>query len=98
MKDKHYLIVYDIRDANRLQKVSRCIESYAVRVQKSVFEGTMSEQLVCILKRSLEGILHEEDFILFFPVCEKDWQKRESFGVQAAAEKNIFYDSKFVVL
>lgn len=81
MEVKHWLIVYDIRDTKRLVKVSKCMESYAWRIQKSVFESSATTETIGRLKRELERIIDaEEDFILFFEICEHDFQKKEKFG------------------
>ena len=98
MENKHWLIVYDIRDAKRLRKVEKCVESYAWRVQKSVFETTATEQTIGQLKFKLEKIIDEEDdFVLFFKVCEKDWQKQQKFGIGAKFEEEI-KDDGFAIL
>ena len=81
MEVKHWLIVCDIRDTKRLAKVSKCMESYAWRIQKSVFESSATTETIGRLKRELERIIDaEEDFILFFEICERDFQKKEKFG------------------
>lgn len=91
MQNKHYLIVYDIKDVKRLQKVSKCMESYAVRVQKSVFETYAPPSTIEDLKKRLNWIIEQEtDFVLIFEICERDFQKRESFGKFA---ENNFDDS-----
>ena len=80
--EKHWLIVYDIRDTKRLSKISRCVESYGWRVQKSVFESTASDETIEELKFRLEKLMNvEEDFVLFFEVCERDFQKKQIFGI-----------------
>lgn len=64
--EKHWLIVYDIRDTKRLAKISKCVESYGWRVQKSVFESTASDETIGQLKSRLEKLMDiEEDFVLF---------------------------------
>lgn len=65
--EKHWLIVYDIRDTKRLAKISKCVESYGWRVQKSVFESNASDETIGQLKSRLEKLMNvEEDFVLFF--------------------------------
>lgn len=84
----HWIILYDIRDAKRLVKVSKVMESYGWRVQKSVFESDADELTIETLKNRLKEIIDEEvDFVLFFNVCEKDWQKTENYG--KSEEKQI---------
>ena len=92
----HWIILYDIRDVKRLSKVAKVVESYGWRVQKSVFESNADEKTINILKRRLLDIIDiETDFILFFDVCEKDWQKQEIYGTM---EANKEVNDKFLVL
>ena len=96
--EKHWLIVYDIRDTKRLAKVSKCVESYGWRVQKSVFESTASDETIGQLKWRLEKLMDkEEDFVLFFEVCERDFQKKQCFGKNIEKGDKIT-DEDFVIL
>lgn len=98
MTEKHWLIVYDIRNTKRLAKISKCVESYGWRVQKSVFESTASDETIGQLKLRLEKIMDvEEDFVLFFEVCERDFQKKQVYGKNIEAENSIT-DEDFVIL
>ena len=47
-KNYHWLILYDIRNVRRLAHVARIMESYAVRVQKSVFESDADEKTITV--------------------------------------------------
>lgn len=99
MQKKHWLIVYDIRDTKRLAKVSKCVESYACRVQKSVFETTATDETINHLKSRVEKLMDTEtDFILFFEVCERDWQKKEIYGKTADNSNTVNIDEGFVIL
>ena len=92
----NWLILYDIRDARRLRRVEKIVSSYAWRVQKSVFESDASEETIKIMKRRLNYVIDEnEDFILVFNVCERDWQKREKYGINS--EHEILNDSFFIL-
>lgn len=98
MEKKHWLIVYDIRNSKRLSKVEKCMESYAWRVQKSVFESFAPDMTILHLKRDLGRIIEtEEDFVLFFEICERDWQKQEKFGLDSN-ENDRMSDDKFIIL
>lgn len=99
MKEKHWLIVYDIRDLKRLFKVSKCMESFAWRVQKSVFETKATDETIGQLKLRLEKIIDTEtDFILFFEVCERDWQKKEMYGKNIQNKNIMNIDDDFIIL
>ena len=98
VKEKHYLIVYDIRDVKRLARVEKVCTSYAVRVQKSVYEMNATESVLNELKRKLFDVIEvERDFVLFFSVCERDWQKKEFYGIDKK-NNNYVDDDNFVIL
>ena len=98
MEQKHWLIVYDIRNPKRLAKVEKCMESFAWRIQKSVFESQADDITIGHLKHALERILAmEEDFVLFFEVCERDWQKQEKYGINSKGNDRM-NDDKFIIL
>ena len=46
MKPREFivLIIYDIVDNRRRTKMVKCLEAYAVRVQKSAFEGRLTKK------------------------------------------------------
>lgn len=80
---KHWLIIYDIRDPKRLVKVEKCVSSYGLRVQKSVFKSDAPDWAINNMKQELKKIIDcTKDFVLIFSVCEKDWQKQESYGIK----------------
>ncbi len=96
MEGRHWLIVYDIANEKRLNKVAKILSSYGWRVQKSVFESSADENTIAACKaRILKVIDEEEDFVIFFFVCEKDWQKKESYGKKSV---NPDGNDKFVIL
>ena len=98
MAEKHWLIVYDVRDTKRLAKISKCVESYGWRVQKSVFESTATDETIGQLKGSLEKMMDiREDFVLFFELCERDFQKKQVFGKDIEKDNKIT-DESFVIL
>mgnify|MGYP003300206191 CR=1 FL=1 len=96
MENRHWLVLYDIREERRLARVAKVVESYGSRVQKSVFEMHAPPSVVMGLKRRVEQVIDmEEDFILLFEVCERDWQKREFFGKNLEKEED---NASFVIL
>lgn len=87
-KKLHWLIIYDIRQAKRLQKVAKLMAGVATRVQKSVFELNAPQTVVNELRlKTLTLIDPQKDFIVYFNICEKDWQKRQKYGPQEFAEE-----------
>lgn len=96
MENQHWIILYDIKNIKRLHKVAKTLESYAHRVQKSIFEVDAPESVINQLKWKLDDIIEkEEDFLLFFNVCERDWQKREFYGINVPEN---FGDEEYKIL
>ena len=63
----HKLMVYDIADPNRLQRVQRCCSQHALAMQNSVylFQGTMSQWRLC--EQALQRLLHlDQDALWVF--------------------------------
>ena len=77
----HWLVIYDIRDEKRLRRVAKIAENYGLRVQRSVFEMECDRKTIDRLRAELQKIIEEEDYIVYFKLCEPDWQKREKYGV-----------------
>lgn len=67
-------------------------------MQKSVFESTAGDETIGQLKSRLEKLMNvEEDFVLFFEVCERDFQKKQIFGKNIEKDDKIT-DEDFVIL
>ena len=95
MKHKHWLIIYDISNPRRLQRVAKVISQYGLRVQKSVFEADTNDGIIDILQKKLERIIKETDFIAIIPLCEQDWQKAEKYG---AMVQSNYINGKYEIL
>lgn len=51
------LMIYDIVDNNRRNKMGKCLEAYGVRVQKSAFEALLN-------RRQYEKMLRESSILI----------------------------------
>ena len=69
--------------------------SYGVRVQKSVFEVEADRKTVDELRRKIKRVMDEEDFVVYFDVCERDWQKKLKYGPQEYEENE---EKEFYIL
>jgi CRISPR-associated protein Cas2 len=87
MKDKNRLVLYDIRDPKRLLKVAKIMENFGFRVQKSVFEVICNDNTLEKLRKEIRNTIEEEDFVAYFEICAKDWQKKEKYGKQNLVEE-----------
>jgi CRISPR-associated protein Cas2 len=74
-----YLIVYDISDSRRLQKMAKTLESYGVRVQNSTFEADLTNRVFKELKRKIrESIEPEEDRVFIFKFDDEKQDKKSN--------------------
>lgn len=90
-----YLVVYDICDEKRLNRVARILKDYGDRVQKSKFELEIRPlTLLEILARAKKVIEPGEDGIKYIPLCEKCQAKTEIIG----KGRRIDQDEEFYVL
>lgn len=66
------LVVYDIANPRRLNRVAKVMKNWGIRVQKSVFEVETGKRQILMLVREIETLLvSEEDSVKFFRLCEK---------------------------
>ena len=69
------VVCYDIFDDDRRLDVSRELENFGERVQKSVFECHLNENELEELRESLAGIVDPaQDRVRFYWLCRKDVQ------------------------
>ncbi|MEM8780409.1 MAG: CRISPR-associated endonuclease Cas2 [Cyanobacteria bacterium P01_G01_bin.49] len=78
-----YLVCYDIVQDSRRNRVSKLLESYGCRIQKSVFEILVAPSQYDKLKRKLEVMINlEEDQLRFYYLPEHSRQKTVILGIQ----------------
>ncbi|MDY0261386.1 CRISPR-associated endonuclease Cas2 [Syntrophotalea acetylenica] len=80
------LIAYDIANPRRLQRVARIMLDYGTRVQKSIFEVSISERAFTELRRRTEKELDaSEDGVKYFPLCARCSEVWLNIGYDASA-------------
>ncbi|MEC4880429.1 MAG: CRISPR-associated endonuclease Cas2 [Scytonema sp. PMC 1070.18] len=78
-----YLVCYDIVSDTRRNKVSKLLETYGLRVQKSVFECVLDENQYQILSKYLVRLVNKnEDQIRFYPMSAHNRCKVAVLGTQ----------------
>ena len=66
------IVAYDIADPRRLNRVAKVIKDYGLRVQKSIFEVAVNNNLFLEMKSRIEDIIEPTaDGVKYFPLCEK---------------------------
>ncbi len=75
------LIAYDISNDKRLRKVARAMQSFGVRVQRSVFECRINPaQLDALIARVKLVIKPREDRIHLYQICETCQERMAKHG------------------
>ncbi len=78
-----YIVAYDIADKKRLRLIANICIKYLTRVQKSVFEGDLSESQVSILQKELKKQIDKTtDSILIYFLRRSSIKKRIQLGKQ----------------
>ncbi len=93
-KFKHmlYLVAYDIRDPKRLRLVAKTCKDYGLRVEYSVFECDLAEEIFCRMWDELLSVMDaEEDAILAYRICGACVTKIESAGAVIRPGKVLLY-------
>ena len=66
------IVAYDIADPKRLSKVAKLMPDYGQRVQKSIFEVSVTPPVFHQMRTRVEKTIeYEEDGVKYFPLCEK---------------------------
>lgn len=83
MSEKRYFVVicYDIFNTKRRNKFAKFLERYALRVQRSVFEGELSKSKYKSLTSKIGGYIEPEDNVRVYRISGngevKVWGKND---------------------
>lgn len=89
MIESIWLATYDISDAWTLQRVSKLLERYMIRMQRSVFAGLLSDELVSEIYGAVMRLLGKNDEFAFIHMCKADVRKMVSLHRFQAFESLI---------
>ncbi|KSU48697.1 hypothetical protein AS033_10215 [Exiguobacterium indicum] len=74
------IAVYDM-DAKRGREVRKICSRYLNPVQRSVFEGELTERQYKELRDALRKYIREEDQLVFYIVRNPKWLRRDYLGI-----------------
>lgn len=75
------LAMYDIADPVRLRKVEKTMKHFGVRVQKSVFECSLKDNVISDMKKSIHKIMDlNEDSFRIYPLLSQSREKQTIIG------------------
>lgn len=74
------ILCYDINQ-KRVGKVMKICKKYLVHVQKSVFEGNITEAKLCKLQKELKHVIYtDEDSIILYRLDSVRYARKEQVG------------------
>lgn len=86
----YFIIAYDITSPKRLVKVLKLMRQYLFWVQKSVFEGELTEKKYIELKKKVKIIIHKEkDSVIFYRIRNIKVIERNIVGI--IKNENIYF-------
>jgi len=86
------VVCYDIPNDRRRTRVSKTLEGFGYRVQKSVFECEVSPELYKKMRKRIEKVvLKEDDSVRYYILCQSCVGRVEIYGVgEVQREKSFF--------
>lgn len=87
------LIIYDIRSNKRRLKLSKLLEGYGVRVQKSCFEVDLSRNDYQSLLKDIESFYKadEEDSIIVYVTTKEEVTSFSSYNSAEKSDDILFF-------
>ena len=83
------ILVYDAGE-KRVQKFLKICRKYLVHVQKSVFEGEITEAQLRRLEIELETIMNkDEDSVIIYKFRTKKYFERQTLGISKPSSDNF---------
>lgn len=82
----YVILVYDIngdeKGAKALRKMFKICKKYLTHIQKSVFEGDLSEAQLAKLKAEVNKIIRKDlDSVIIFKTSNDKWLNKEMWGM-----------------
>lgn len=80
------IVTYDV-SVKRVARVMKICRKYLTHVQKSVFEGMITQAKMSCLKKELEKIIKpEEDRICIYKIDSLKYTSKEEIGLRSMAD------------
>jgi CRISPR-associated protein Cas2 len=89
--DMFIIIVYDIKE-ERVQKAHKICRKYLTWVQRSVFEGEITEGNFLKLIKEIKSTIDENyDSVLIYKFRTKNYYEREEIGIPKPSHEDFIY-------
>ena len=85
--DEIVVVIYDIADARRLQRVAKLCRAYGHRVQKSVFEMRLRPGQIEKLQAEMRTLIDvHTDRVRYYRICGNDYPDIALEGIATVVE------------
>ncbi|MGC8773528.1 MAG: CRISPR-associated endonuclease Cas2 [Conexivisphaera sp.] len=74
------IVVYDVSDQTRMNRLRRFLRARMSWIQNSVFEGDMSEGQLRYLMAGIEDVIGEEDSVIVYALPTDRYLERRTLG------------------
>jgi len=91
----YVILIYDIQTITKpgqriMQKIFKLCKKHLHHVQKSVFEGELTESKYMELKSDVENLINiQTDSVIFFLSRDEKWLDKELIGLQEDKTDNF---------
>ena len=86
-----YIVLYDISDDRKRNRVSKIILDFGSRVQYSVFECNLDDDLLKKMTSRISKVVSEDDSIRIYALCAKCKASVKIFGSGKLTEDEEVY-------
>lgn len=77
------IVVYDISESKRRERLRKSLRRFGNPVQKSVFECDLTQRQIEKMERIIRAIMIAEDNIRYYKICKNCAGETEVFGGKA---------------
>lgn len=89
MTYRHVVVSYDVVQNPRRARLAKYLKGHLERVQKSVFEGEITDRMLESLRREIaKRISQEEDTVRIYTLCERCISGVEIIGTGVYIERS----------
>ena len=86
------IVVYDIPDNKRRERLRKSLMTFGNSVQKSVFECDLTQRQIEKMERVVRSIMSAaEDNIRYYKICNNCAREAEVFGGKSLEKTSSFY-------
>jgi len=87
----NYLFCYDITNTRKRNQISKALEQFGLRVQKSVFQCDVPAEKAGEIKTALLDLIdRKKDSLFFCPICDACLEKARTIGDKTMLQTESF--------